>query len=471
MARMHARAGEFLAMCEERYGNDPALFAKEVIGITLSETQQIPAVMALANGKKKVAVKSGHGTGKSCLSAVVILWFLCTKPMARVIITAPSSNQLYNTMMSEIRLWYNNSILREFGLFYFTKDRVRLNHEEYSNNWFASAISVANPENISGTHAENVLAVVDEGAGVDTEIFVRLEGVLTTEGSYLLTCGNPSFDSGYFYDIFHNPDYTKQYDCFTFSCVDSPNVDLDWIEYMKDKYGEDSNIYKVRVLGEFAPLNEEVIIRREDVKKTIAREIEDDIEAPVFIGVDVSSGDSNDYSVICVRQGYKELERVKLRVKLAELREEIKSYVHRYVCIAPRVVVNIDTTGLGYQLGQELDDFFWERRNVDVNKINFSFKAALHKIFGNVATEMFFMFKENIEEISLLNLPETTIEEDLGARRYGYDHSNRYLAERKKDFIKRFRRSPDEGDAVLLAFYDVGDINKLEEIYFSREDW
>lgn len=189
MARMHARAGEFLAMCEERYGNDPALFAKEVIGITLSETQQIPAVMALANGKKKVAVKSGHGTGKSCLSAVVILWFLCCKPMARVIITAPSSNQLYNTMMSEIRLWYNNSILREFGLFYFTKDRVRLNHEEYSNNWFASAISVANPENISGTHAENVLAVVDEGAGVDTEIFVRLEGVLTTEGSYLLTCG------------------------------------------------------------------------------------------------------------------------------------------------------------------------------------------------------------------------------------------------------------------------------------------
>ncbi|MGL6025498.1 MAG: hypothetical protein ACRC0F_12905, partial [Cetobacterium sp.] len=74
-----------------------------------------------------------------------------------------SSNQLYNTMMSEIRLWYNSSILAEFDLFYFTKDRVRLNHEKHSNNWFASAVSVANPENISGTHAEHVLAVVDEG--------------------------------------------------------------------------------------------------------------------------------------------------------------------------------------------------------------------------------------------------------------------------------------------------------------------
>lgn len=163
MGKMHPRAGEFLDMCGKRYFNDPALFAKEVIGITLSEEQQIPAVMALANGKKKVAVKSGHGTGKSCVSAVVILWFLCTRPMARVVITAPSSNQLYNTMMSEIRLWYNNSVLSDFDLFYFTKDRVRMNHEKYSNNWFASAVSVANPENISGTHAEHVLAVVDEG--------------------------------------------------------------------------------------------------------------------------------------------------------------------------------------------------------------------------------------------------------------------------------------------------------------------
>lgn len=471
MAKMHQQAGKFLEMCATRYYEDPVLFAKEVIGIELSKEQQVPALMALANGKKKVAVKSGHGTGKSCLSAVAILWFLCTRAMARVIITAPSSNQLYNTMMSEIRLWYNNSVLSDFGLFYFTKDRVRLNHEKYSNNWFASAVSVANPENISGTHAENVLAVVDEGAGVDSEIFVRLEGVLTTEGSYLLTCGNPSFDSGYFYDIFHNPDYTKQYDCFTFSCVDSPNVDLDWIEYMKDKYGEDSNIYKVRVLGEFAPLNEEVIIRREDVRKTLNRHVEENVEEPVFIGVDVSSGDSNDYSVICVRRGNKELERVKMRVKLAELREEIKSYIYRYTCIAPRVTVNIDTTGLGYQLGQELEDFFWENMRVDINKINFSFRASLHKIFGNVATEMFFLFKESINDISLLDLPETTIEEDLGARRYGYDHNNRFIAERKKDFIKRFRRSPDEGDAVLLAFYDVGDINKLEELYFSRDNW
>lgn len=224
-------------------------------------------------------------------------------------------------------------------------------------------------------------------------------------------------------------------------------------------------------LGEFAPLNEEVIIRREDVKTAIGRDVDLDIEEPVFIGVDVSSGDSNDYSVICVRQGNKEIERVKMKKKLADMRDEVKSYVHRYVCMAPSVVVNIDTTGLGYQLGQELEDAFWNRRNVTINKINFSFKASLNKVFGNVATEMFFMFKEKINDVSLIEMTDTSIEEDLGARRYGYDNQNRFVAERKKEFIKRFRRSPDEGDALLLAFYDIRDIHRLEEVYLDREEW
>jgi hypothetical protein len=60
MAKMHPKAGEFLEMCMKKYVNRPDLFASEVIGITLSENQQKLAMMALANGKKKVAVKSGH---------------------------------------------------------------------------------------------------------------------------------------------------------------------------------------------------------------------------------------------------------------------------------------------------------------------------------------------------------------------------------------------------------------------------
>ena len=450
---MDNRAGKFLEICIERYRDNPILFAEEVIGIELSQQQSI-ALDKLANGKRKIAVKSGHGVGKSCMASVAILWFLCTRPMARIIVTAPSSNQLYNTMMSEIKTWYNKSILSKLDLFRFTKDRVRINHDEYCNVWFLSAVSVANPENISGTHAENVFAYIDEAAGVETDIFVRLEGVLTTEGSYLMMCGNPSFDSGYFYEVFHNEDYSKQYDLFTFSCLDSPNVDNEWVEYMEDKYGRDSNIFKVRVLGEFASLDEETIIRRSDVNDALNRDFEPVKSDTIHIGVDLSSGSGNDFSVICIRVGNQEFERIKIKDRLAEVKRQVSSLVRDYINAYSYVVVNIDTTGLGMQVGQELEDEFDAFLNVEINQINFSNKACNQETYSNVFTEMFFTFGDKIEKIRLLDIKDSTLSIELGSRRFGFDPQNRYTAEKKKEFIKRVGHSPDEGDAVLLAFYE-----------------
>lgn len=56
---MHNKAGKFLELCTTRYLDDPVLFAKEVIGMTPTN-QQTLALDALAKGKKRVAVKSGH---------------------------------------------------------------------------------------------------------------------------------------------------------------------------------------------------------------------------------------------------------------------------------------------------------------------------------------------------------------------------------------------------------------------------
>ena len=59
MAVLHKKAGQFLQVCFKRYRNRPDLFAREVLKLDLSE-QQEGALTALANGKRKVAVKSGH---------------------------------------------------------------------------------------------------------------------------------------------------------------------------------------------------------------------------------------------------------------------------------------------------------------------------------------------------------------------------------------------------------------------------
>lgn len=463
---IHKEAGKFLEMARARYHDDPVLFAQEVMNMEPTE-QQAEALCKLASGKKKLAIKSGHGTGKSCLEAIAVLWFLTTRPLSRVVMTAPSARQLYDVLMAEVRQWYLNSILSDLELFRFTRDNIRINKESHEAIWFATCVSVSNPENISGMHAENILAVVDEGAGVDDEIFVRLEGVLTTKGSYIITCGNPSFTNGYFYDIFHK--YQESYDLLTFNCEESDNVDAEWIDSMKEKYGEDSNIYKVRVLGEFAPLNEQVIIRREDLEDCIGREVELNEDEDVQFGVDVSSGESNDYSVIVVRQGYKELERIKIKKKLHDFKIMLARMIDSYAEQEYYVNVKIDTTGLGFQLGQDIMEYFEGYSNVEINRINFSHNAQSKKEYANVFTEMIFTFKEIVKYVSLLDIDDSDVIQDISGRRYMYDFRNRYQAEKKKDFIKRISKSPDEGDALLLAFYDISGQGTVYETYFGYD--
>lgn len=240
---------------------------------------------------------------------------------------------------------------------------------------------------------------------------------------------------------------------------------------MKEQYGEDSNIYRVRVLGEFSPLDEETVIRRSDLQKCFNRhELPEDYNE-VYIGVDVSSGEGNDYSVVSVRTGDTEIFRDKYKMKLRIFRNKLIDIIESYSKDEIYVTVNIDTTGLGFQLGQDLEDYFYNSSNVEINKINFSFKAMRSKEYNNVFTEMIFLFADKIDEISLLDIPESTVEEDLSSRRYGYDFLNRYQAEKKKLFVKRIGRSPDEGDAVLLAFYDTYGHGIVREDYSDKEDW
>ena len=52
----------------ERYGDDPVLFVKEVIGVEPFD-YQAELLNAVNKGTRRLSVRSGHGTGKtSCAS-------------------------------------------------------------------------------------------------------------------------------------------------------------------------------------------------------------------------------------------------------------------------------------------------------------------------------------------------------------------------------------------------------------------
>jgi phage terminase large subunit len=81
---------------------------------------------------------------------------------------------------------------------------------------------------------------------------------VSTEGAKTVMVGNPTRNSGYFHGAFHqNRDFWW---CRKVSSFDSPLVSENYLKEIAANYGADSNIYRVRVLGEFPQSEDDVVI-------------------------------------------------------------------------------------------------------------------------------------------------------------------------------------------------------------------
>ena len=89
-----------------RYRDDPALFVQEVLGATPHD-YQAEFLRAVADGERKVSIRSGHGTGKSTSASWIMLWFVLLRFPNKVVVTAPTSGQLFDALFAELKRWIN----------------------------------------------------------------------------------------------------------------------------------------------------------------------------------------------------------------------------------------------------------------------------------------------------------------------------------------------------------------------------
>ncbi|MDG2072459.1 MAG: hypothetical protein P8J55_12230, partial [Pseudomonadales bacterium] len=73
-----------------------------------------------------------------------------------------------------------------------------------------------------------------------------------------LLLGNPTRSSGFFFYTHHRQ--AGEWWTRKVSCVDSPRVSDQYVREMSIRYGDQSNAYRVRVLGEF-PVTDESIAK------------------------------------------------------------------------------------------------------------------------------------------------------------------------------------------------------------------
>jgi phage terminase large subunit len=120
---------------------------------------------------------------------------------------------------------------------------------KYEERWFAIARTATKPENMKGFDEDYMLFIVDEASGVEDRILEAILGTLSGEYNKLLMCGNPTKTSGVFFDS-HNKD-RADYRTLQVSCLNSPRTSKDNIDMLKRKFGEGSDVWRVRVEGEF----------------------------------------------------------------------------------------------------------------------------------------------------------------------------------------------------------------------------
>ncbi len=79
---------------------------REILGVE-PDPWQLDALRALARGHTRIAIRSGHGVGKTAFAAWTICWFINTRAPFKIAITAPTAPQLFDALWPELIKWLN----------------------------------------------------------------------------------------------------------------------------------------------------------------------------------------------------------------------------------------------------------------------------------------------------------------------------------------------------------------------------
>ena len=254
----------------------------------------------------QMSTSSGHGIGKSALVAWLILFIMCTRPYCRITVTATTETQLRARTWAELGKWFRRSVIRDVFVYNTGRGAMNFYHPDQKTEWFAQGITCKEENSVafSGQHAANSSSVYifDEASGVPDEIWRVRGGGLTDGEPMTFDFGNPTKNSGYFYDNMEGQ-FKANYIKFV---IDSRDVHLptkSYLESMIKDYGIDSDYIKVRIRGMFPSIGSFQFMPTDDVLKCMTcMDMEIDKAAPLVIGVDAARyGD--DETVIFPRLG------------------------------------------------------------------------------------------------------------------------------------------------------------------------
>ena len=400
-------------------------------------------VDAEANDKPvRKATASGHGIGKSALVAIIILWYMTTRPRARIRVTANTEKQLLGTTWPELALWHKRSIFKDWFLW----EATRFSKIGDRENWFAEAISwnENNPDAFAGLHGRYVMLIMDEASGVADSIWETALGVLTDAGNTHLAFGNPIRPSGGFYDCFYHPKKSKRWKTRHINALETKIGNSQSNREIFEDYGPEHDVTRRRVLGQFPRQAASQFISTADVEGAMNRQLEYDDYAnfPVYMGVDVARfGD--DRSCILLRQGPKVLD-----IQTFEGADTVQVANIATGVLKSRKdiqMVFVDEVGVGAGVVDMM-----RRYDDRVTGVNVGRRPTNMKLYKNLRVELWDKMRQDIPKMDLPS--NESLKRELTTIEYDFTDQGQMRLERKIDIKRRGLESPDIADALALTY-------------------
>lgn len=445
---------------------------------------------------QRTAVKASHGVGKTHIAARGVAWWISTRPWgaATVVTTAPTWRQVSTLLWPHIRrLRADHNLPGSIGL-----------APQWKINDHLAAYGISPRDNdeagAQGIHASYPMVVIDEAGGISKNRFKALEAVMSTGFGRILAIGNPATDDED--TAFEERWYSAMWNGMTVSAWDTPLLQdppevtppctcmlsqyrdhqvsehltqPEWVEGVREDYGEDSPYWIARVDAEFPHGVTARTIPVSWVEAAMDRDAPTEVSDQASLGVDVAA-DGGDELAIAVALGLEirflegrsgeananPLEvarRIKDHIEGADVGWEGLISAQRRLNPNKRAVVKIDAIGLGWGVAGILiawsSEFMWPVTIVPVQVSEKPNTLEGQRKYLNKRAEMWWSARELIRDVVALRCDKRVLAQ-LSGPKYATTSSGKTQIEAKASLRARGLPSPDRAEAMLLAMYQEG---------------
>ena len=416
--------------------------------------------------KMGMSIQSGQDSGKSHLAGWIGMHALFCMPYSKTRVTAPAGPQIESVLWPEFHKLIRGCDLLKEQFIHRAQKIYRA--EEGPAEWWIEPRTIqknSSPDEqaevLGGLHERYMVIIVDEASGVPDAVFRPLEGGLGGVCNLILMIYNPTRSHGYAIDS-QSKD-RKHWMCHHWDCeelaktnpVFAPHMAADHAR-LAEKYGRESNYYRIRVRGLPPLAAEDILIPWDWVMEATEREAILDPLEPLTIGVDVGGG-GEDKTIIIPGRGHiiiphspstpifevQGIDTTQIAWKVEGcLRELLMDEEGPYG-------IAIDVIGLGAGVYSHLSRIANLKNVHDVNVAEVPSQEAR---FHRLRDECWWNIREVFEQRKI-SIP---MDDELFAELtdiHWREEGGKIKIESKKELRKRGVKSPNKADALCLREY------------------